>query len=143
MNEIAFYQADETIVKSLAPLLIKVLEEKKKVLIFCPNPNQMKEIDDSLWSYGRSKFIPHITFLDKDFEILRQPVFITNKEENANEAQYLVFLEEPSTSFVSGFERAFYFYLEGEFERAKNLAKKLKPKNSYKKEDGKWVKLAL
>lgn len=132
-SEINFYQVDETITKALAPLLIKVLEENKKALVFCANQAQIKEIDDSLWSYGRNKFIPHITVLDKDFILERQPIFITDKEENANKADYLVFLSEPSEVFVSKFKRVFHFF-EGK------SSAKIKPTNSYKKVDGKWVK---
>jgi DNA polymerase-3 subunit chi len=132
-TEINFYQVDETITKSLAPLLIKVLEEKKKALVFCANQNQIKEIDDSLWSYGRNKFIPHITISDKNFVMERQPILITDKEENSNEADYLVFLSEPSEAFISKFPRVFHFF-EGK------SSTKIKPTNSYKKVDGKWVK---
>lgn len=130
--EINFYQVDETIIKSLAPLLLKVLEEKKKALIFCANQAQIKEIDGALWSYGRNKFIPHITIYDKEFSLERQPILISDKEENSNKADYLVFLNEPSEAFISGFSRVFYFFEEG-----KNSAK-IKPTKSYKKEDGKW-----
>jgi len=133
-REINFYQVDETIIKSLAPLLLKVLEEKKKALIFCRSENQIKEIDGSLWSYGRNKFIPHVTISDKDFVMDRQPILITNKEENTNKADYLVFLDEPDEAFISKFSRVFYFY-EGK------ATAKIKPTNSYKKQDGKWVKL--
>ena len=134
-SEINFYQVDETIIKSLAPLLIKVLEEKKKALVFCANQDQVKEIDASLWSYGRNKFIPHVTISDREFVMERQPILITDKEENSSKADYLVFLSEPSEAFISKFSRVFYFYEEGKF------AAKSKPKNSYKKTDGKWVKI--
>lgn len=141
--EINFYQADETIMKSLAPLLLKVLEEKKKALIFCKNPVQIKLLDDSLWSYGRNKFIPHVTISDKDFVMERQPILFSDREENSNKADYLVFLDMPSNAFLSGFERAFYFYEEKDFSVAEDLAKKIKPKNSYRKVDGKWVKFSF
>jgi DNA polymerase IIIc chi subunit len=134
-TEINFYQFDEELIKSLAPLLLKVLEEKKKVLVFCRDEKKIGEIDNSLWSYGRTKFIPHITNFDKGFSFERQPILISNKEENLNKADYLVFLDEPSEIFISSFSRAFHFY-----NSEKPLAK-IKPKNSYKKEDGKWVKI--
>ena len=134
MTEINFYQTDEAVAKSVAPLLLKVLEEKKKALVFCANQIQVKEIDAGLWTYGRSTFIPHITDSDKDFELKRQPIFITDKEENLNDADYLIFLAEPSKAFVSGFKRVFYFFEEGK------KSAKLKPTNFYKKECGKWVK---
>ena len=115
-------------------MLIKVLEEKKKALVFCANQNQIKEIDDSLWSYGRNKFIPHVTVSDENFVAERQPIFITDKEENSNKADYLVFLSEPSESFISSFKRVFHFF------DGKSSAK-VKPTNSYKKIDGKWTKV--
>ncbi len=133
--EINFYQVDETIIKALAPLLLKILEEGKKALIFCSDQAQIKAIDDSLWSYGRSKFIPHVTISDKDFSFERQQILISNKEENSNQADYLVFLSEPSANFISSFSRVFYFFEEGKFSAQS------KPTNFYKKEDGKWVKV--
>jgi DNA polymerase-3 subunit chi len=133
-SEVNFYQVDEALGKSVAPLLLKILEEKKKALIFTKNEALIKEIDAALWSYGRNKFIPHITIFDKEFELTRQPILISNKEENSNQADYLLFLDEPSESFVSSFARVFYFFEEGK------KSSKLKPTNSYKKQDGKWVK---
>jgi DNA polymerase IIIc chi subunit len=132
--EINFYQVDEAIGKSLAPLVVKILEEKKRVLIFCKDENLIKEIDLNLWSFGRSKFIPHITIFDSEFDLKRQVALITNKEENANLANYLIFIDDVVPSFLESFERVFHFFEEG-----KN-SKKFKPTNFYKKEQGKWVK---
>jgi DNA polymerase IIIc chi subunit len=132
--EINFYQVDEAIGKSIAPLLLKILSEKKKVLIFCREQAQIDEVDGALWNYGRNKFIPHASIFDKEFEPKRQPVLLTNKEENLNSADYLVFLDQPSESFISKFSRVFYFFEEG-----KNKAK-IKPTNAYKKDAGKWVR---
>ena len=138
--EITFYQIDESIVKSLAPLLLKVLDEKKKVLIFCKDHTQIKAIDNSLWSYGRNKFIPHTTIFDADFSFLRQPILISDQEENSNNADYLVFVDEPSDAFLSIFGRAFYFFESTDFATAVTLSQRLRPNNFYKKNDGKWVK---
>jgi DNA polymerase IIIc chi subunit len=138
--EITFYQVDETIIKSLAPLLLKVLDEKKKVLIFCENPIQLKEIDNSLWSYGRNKFIPHVTIADLDFKMERQPILISDKEENKNKADYLVFFEKPSDAFLQSFQRVFYFFEENNRAKAASIAKTTKPKNCYQKINGKWEK---
>ena len=147
-SEINFYQCDETIVKSMAPLLLKVLEENKKAFIFTTNQARLKEIDDGLWSYGKNKFIPHVTISDKDFDLIRQPILISHKEENANKADYLVLTEDASDAFVAKFKRVFYFYNEANADDAKKLANKLQAIatqfNSYKKqEDGKWVKAAI
>lgn len=138
--EITFYQVDETIIKSLAPLLLKILDEKKKVLIFCSNPSQSKEIDSSLWSYGRNKFIPHVTIADQDFKMERQPILISDKEENTNKADYLVFIDKPSDAFIKSFQRVFYFFEENNRTAAEKISKTIKPKNCYQKINGKWEK---
>ncbi len=141
--EITFYQVDETIIKSLAPLLLKILDEKKKVLIFCNNDNQIKEIDNSLWSYGRNKFIPHVTIFDRDFQMQRQPILISNQEENSNKADYLVFLDQPSENFVNSFQRSFYFFEENNLKTAKKISQTIKPSNCYKKINSKWEKFEI
>ena len=103
------------------------------MLIFCRKQAQINEIDGALWNYGRNKFIPHATIFDKEFESKRQPILLSNKEENLNLADYLVFLDEPSEAFISEFSRVFYFFEEG------NNSAKVKPTKFYKKVDGKWV----
>ena len=145
--EINFYQCDESITKSIAPLMLKILEENKKALIFASDLARISEIDSGLWSYGKNKFIPHITISDKDFIFERQPILISNKEENSNKADYLILVEEASEAFLSNFSRVFYFYDSLTSEAAKKAEKKYralaKKFNSYKKSEGKWVKAAL
>jgi DNA polymerase IIIc chi subunit len=132
--EINFYQTDEVVSKSIAPLMLKVLDDKKRVFIFCKNPAQIKEIDSALWNYGRNKFIPHAVISDREFDPKRQPILIGDKEENLNSADFLLFIDEPSKAFISSFARVFHFFEEG-----KNQSK-IKPTNFYKKVSGKWVK---
>ncbi len=145
--EINFYQCDESLVKSIAPLMLKILEENKKAFIFSSDAARTKEIDDGLWSYGKNKFIPHILISDKNFALERQPILISNKEENSNKADYLVLIEEASEAFISKFSRVFYFYDSLNLDAAKQTAKKYQKLatkfNSYKKEDLKWVKASL
>lgn len=145
MIEVNFYQCDELIVKSVAPLLLKVLDENKKTLVIVDSLLQIKEMDDGLWSYGKNKFIPHVTVSDKDFDFKRQPIVISNKEENINDAEYLVFTREVSPDFLKKFSRSFYFYDVLNAAVTKGLAVKYKAVatkfDSYGKKDGKWIKV--
>lgn len=141
--EVNFYQCEDLIIKSLAPILLKILEEKKKVLIFVNDEAKIKELDGALWTYGRSKFIPHITIFDEDFDLNRQPILISNKKENSNNADYLVFLSELPLDFIANFNRAFYFFDEANVDEAKLISKTIKPKNCYKKENLKWTKFSF
>ena len=135
LPEINFYQIEGAVSGSIAPLLLKILDEKKKALIFCKNKVKIKEIDDSLWSYGRNKFIPHSIVFDHELKPERQPVLITNEEKNLNKSDYLIFLDEPSENFIKSFSRVFYFFEEG------NCLASVKPTNFYRKADGKWKKV--
>lgn len=136
MSEVNFYETgDEPIVKSIAPLLQKILEEGKKALIFCEDQKKLEELDKSIWSYGRTTFIAHITENDNDFNFDRQPIILTSKEENLNKADYLIFLIDVQKQFLKSFKRSFFFFEEGE-----NFSK-FKPDNYFRKEGGKWLKV--
>jgi DNA polymerase IIIc chi subunit len=148
--EINFYQIDDVLIKSLAPLLMKVLEEKKKVLVFCADQKQLNEIDAGLWTYGRNKFIPHVTIFDKEFNqgdlsFERQQILISNREENTNKSDYLVFLDLPNEDFLMKFSRIFHFFEPKNRASIQDLSKRIANKaskiNSYEKKDGKWIKI--
>jgi DNA polymerase-3 subunit chi len=137
-TEVNFYQTDE-VEKSLATLIVKILDEKKKALIFCQNEARVKELDNFLWSFGRNKFIPHITIFDKEFELKRQPVVISNRQENSNNADCLIFLDSVNVDFAKKFQRVFYFFDISDLEKSEKIRKEIQPTNSYKKENGKWL----
>lgn len=132
-TEINFYRTGEVLMSSIGPLLIKALGEQKRVLFFCNNEEKIRTFDDSLWTYGRTKFIPHATILDQSFDWARQPILLTNLEQNTNQAEYLLFLDQPNQDFVFSFQRVFHFF---ELETSSNI----KPNNFYVKQDGKWIK---
>lgn len=143
MSEINFYHCDDIVANSIAPLMLKVIGENKKSLIYTQTA-QIKEIDNILWGYNKNKFIPHVTIFDKEFEFKRQSIVITDKEENVNEADYLVITSPASPDFLKTFSRVFYFYDSlgaNQASELKNQAGKLFEKvNSYKKENGKWTR---
>ncbi len=144
--EINFYQVDDIIYKSIAPLLIKVLDENKKALIVSEHEAQTLEIDAGLWSFSKTKFVPHGTKDDKLDHSL-QPVFITHTQENFNKADYLIKLCEVDEKFLKQFGKVFYFFGTGNLPDARKLWTKYKKQsyalNFYKKNDGAWVKVDL
>ena len=132
--EINFYQIEGDLGNAIAPLMLKILGEKKRAVIFSKDQDLISQLDKKLWIYGRDKFIPHALESDSDFDSERQPILITSEEKNANNADYLVFLDEPSGEFAKKFSRIFYFFEEGK------MNSNLTPTKSYKKQGGKWVK---
>jgi DNA polymerase-3 subunit chi len=148
--EINFYQVNNIVengvAKSIAPLLLKILEDGKKALIYSEDTIMINSLDNGLWSFGKNKFIPHVTIFDQEFEPKKQPIFITNQEENHNQADYLILLDATSTKFTSNFLRIFYFYDDSKTALAKNVAANYQEItdnfNFYKKDASsqKWIK---
>jgi DNA polymerase III subunit chi len=146
--EINFYQisADDVNYKAMAPLLLKILEEQKKACIYCSNEAELAEIDAGLWSFSKTKFIPHATLKD-GVDANRQPVFIDQEEQNHNKAEFLVMMQPVSDDFLNSFERVFYFFNDEGLQEARKQWKIYKEKsfalNFYKKEKGKWGKINI
>jgi len=142
LPEINFYETDDGLIKSMAPILLKILDEKKKALIFANSQSYLQEIDNALWSYGRSKFIPHALIFDKDFEAQEQPILLTNQLQNTNNANYLIFFDEPEDlEFYKKFSRIFYFYEPNLLDKSSKI--KTKPHNVYQKIAGKWQNIKI
>lgn len=144
--EINFYQLLEELKKSLPALLLKMLEQNKRVVIFSQSEEKIAEVDRFLWTQGKVKFLPHGT--KKDGNVERHPVYLTTENENPNNADFLVVLDDVDNEFLHSFKKAFYMF-EGSDEVAKKLARKKWKEykstghqlNYFKKNtDGKWVR---
>jgi DNA polymerase IIIc chi subunit len=144
--EINFYQVDDVLHKAIAPLLMKVLEEGKKTFIYCQNEQQVKEIDDGLWQFSKTKFVPHATKSEK-LDPLTQPIFIDCAPKNSNQADYLLMFDAVEEKFLADFKKVFYFFGSGNVGEARKLWSQYKKQscvlNFYKKEDQSWVKVNL
>ena len=132
-QEIIFYEVDEELFKAIGPIVLKILDDNKRAIIYVSDLDKLKRLDEVLWTFGRNKFVPHATIHDKDFVPSTQPILLTNVMENSNQADYLIFLDEPEIEFTKQFSRIFYFF---EFN---NNCQKILPTKSYKKINGKWL----
>jgi DNA polymerase IIIc chi subunit len=142
--EINFYQLENIDYKAIAAILLKIREEKKRTLIYCKNSEILKQIDDGLWSFSKTKFLPHATKLEK-VSPKDQPTFLTDEENNENDAEFLIMLDPTSDEFLKKFEKIFYFFGNSNLEKARELYREYKKKslslNFYKKDADKWVKV--
>lgn len=157
-RELNFYQVENLIengiAKTIAPLLLKILEENKKILIYSKDTALINSLDNGLWSFGKNKFIPHITIFDQEFQqqnlpSTKQPIIITNQEQNDNIADYLLLLDKASAAFVSSFSRIFYFSDSSKIELVKDIKasyqKIIDAFNFYKKDlaSQKWIRTEI
>jgi DNA polymerase-3 subunit chi len=87
MTKVSFYQLTVyDLKKALPSLLGKALDLQAKILILSPNQDQLKKLNDELWS-GTRVFIPHCLWDDKKLE--HHPVVLNYTEENLNNADFV------------------------------------------------------
>ena len=73
---------------TLPSLLEKILASGEKSIIRCPSTDRVSRLSEKLWNYKNEAFLPHSTA--KDDMVLHQPIYLTNEDENANQANILV-----------------------------------------------------
>jgi len=141
MKNINFYLSDETLGKTLFNLLLKMVEAKYRVVIFCHSKEYLNELDEMLWTLGRVKFLPHGK--EEDGYSGSHPVFLTTKEENPNKASFLFLFGKPSKEFIDKFDKSFYvfdYYHKDDAKTDWEDYRKLGFETVLmKKEGGKWV----
>jgi DNA polymerase IIIc chi subunit len=140
--QINFYQTDGILHKSIAPILTKILEEEKRALIFCTNQELLKQLDDGLWSFSKTRFIPHGT-KDDEVKADKQPILLSQTQENLNNSSYLIMLDKADDDFIKKFDKVFYFFGSDNLKQSKDLWRYYKEKsaklNFYKREQDKWI----
>ena len=144
--EINFYQIDDLLHKMIVPLLLKIYDQQKKALILCENEEMVGKLDLGLWNFSKTKFLPHISDQD-DFDLKIQPILLTEREENLNDADFLIMFSEKSEEFIKNFKRIFYFFGPNDLPDARSFWKSSKKKsynlNFYRREAGVWKKQDL
>jgi DNA polymerase III subunit chi len=89
VTEIRFYHLEQRrIDQALPPLLERALEEGRRVLVRASSDEMVAALNERLWTYDESSFLPHGAAGDGD--PMTQPIFLTSELENPNAATMLV-----------------------------------------------------
>ncbi len=89
MKEIRFYHLQRTTIKNALPAILeKALARGMRALILLENDDEIKQMDQWLWSYKQESFLPH--GCDGDDKPQLHPIWITKKHENKNNANLLI-----------------------------------------------------
>ncbi len=84
-KEISFYRLTTLPITKAAPKLIeKIYYSGQALVVIAESEELMRSVDDGLWVYSTKHFIPHATFSDEYPS--DQPVYLTTKIENPNQA---------------------------------------------------------
>jgi DNA polymerase III subunit chi len=106
--EVSFYRfITSTLAQASIKLIEKIYYSSNKLLVIADNEKMLNSIDDFLWSYSTKHFIPHATYNDPFPEL--QPVYITNKEENPNNANIILAIGNVEINLLS-FSKLLYVF---------------------------------
>ncbi len=117
MTSISFYKlaGDQQVALSLACQLIhKSLQAKQQVLCLVPDHATAQQLDEKLWGFQATAFVPHALGVDN------APVAITVEAEPGDHHQILINLQPQIPTWFSRFDRVMeIIYPEPDYEQAK------------------------
>jgi DNA polymerase-3 subunit chi len=148
MTEVLFYHLETQPLDRVLPVLIeKSLERDWHVVVETGSEARAEAIDNLLWTYRDDSFLPH-ALAGGDADHL-QPVLITTRPHNPNEAEIRFFVDRAVPTDVAGYQRVVYMFSGHDpdaVSEARVAWKALKPGTdlTYWQQDqnGRWVKKA-
>jgi len=103
MTEILYYHLQRSTLESaLPPMLEKTLQRGQRAVVMAGSPERIEALTSYLWTYNDRGFLPHGSARDGFAD--RQPVWLTEKDENPNAAQVLFLTDGAASSRVAEFE---------------------------------------
>jgi DNA polymerase-3 subunit chi len=112
----------------LIPAIIRLLEKVyltgQRCVFFSPLEERIASVDKALWTFSTNAFIPHG---DKSLGFChRQPIYLTEKFENLNNAQVAVIVDTLDYKNYDNFEKVIIIFEEEEQGRGVPLYSDLK-----------------
>ncbi len=89
--EVAFYQLTTTpLEKTLPKLLEKAYAANQMVVVVVDSQERLDLLNSVLWTYSTNAFLPHGSAADAPETHSRQPIWLTTKIENPNQASVII-----------------------------------------------------
>ncbi len=131
---------------SLPPLLEKVLERGWRALVRSGDPQALGALDKHLWTNRPDSFLPH--GLSDEPRAEAQPILLTTRAENENNAQIVILVHGAEPVDLSGVERCITMFDDTDPDRLAQARARWKSARaeggpvSYWKQDakGRWAK---
>ena len=115
MSEIGFYHLVRSpLEKALPKLLEKVLESGARAVVMAGSAERVEALNALLWTYQPGSFLPHGSARDGASE--RQPIWLTDSDENPNGASILVLTDGAASAQVERYARCLEIFDGGDPE---------------------------
>jgi DNA polymerase-3 subunit chi len=104
MAEVGFYHLLSTpLERALPRLLERALAQGYRVVIRAASPERVDHLNALLWTYDEASFLPHGSA--RDGYPAAQPIWLTDRDENPNEATMLVLTDGVEAGDLAQFAR--------------------------------------
>jgi len=104
MTEVGFYHLQTTpLERALPRLLERAFADGHRVVVLAGSAERVAQLDGLLWTYNEASFLPHGSA--RDGNAARQPIFLTERDENPNGATMLVLLDGAQSASLASFAR--------------------------------------
>lgn len=106
MTDVAFYHLQTSPLEQVLPrLLERTLAAGKRALVLTGSAERAEALADVLWTYDPASWLPHGTRQDGRPEA--QPVWLSERDDNANGAHFLFLTDGADSALVAAYERCF------------------------------------
>lgn len=125
MPEISFYQLTRHSPEmALLRLLERAVATGKHAVVRFNNEEDVDAFDTALWAIDQDSFLPHGTQKSKVWE--EQPVFLTDSENNPNNADFIFIMPSAPDGKLDNFERVFFIFEGRNESQVKTVREKWK-----------------
>ena len=116
MTHVSFYHLERSSLEQALPqLLEKTLDSGKRALVLAGSEERVEALNAHLWTYNQDSWLPHGS--NKDGDPLDQPIWLSVKDENSNNADFLFLTDGAESTQLEHFERCFVLF-DGTVEAA-------------------------
>jgi DNA polymerase-3 subunit chi len=103
MTEIRFYHLERQPIETALPaLLTKALSTGKNIVVKANSAADVEKLNDVLWTYDPNSFLPHGSAKDGHAE--KQPIWLTDSDENPNNAKVLILINGVQSDIQTDFD---------------------------------------
>jgi DNA polymerase III subunit chi len=104
MAEIGFYHLQATRLEEALPrLLERARAQGLRIVLRAASAERVEHLNALLWTYDEGSFLPHGSA--RDGQAAAQPIWLTDRDENPNEAAMLVLVDGSETADMAAFAR--------------------------------------
>ena len=140
--QVDFYQlAGTPIEKTVPQLAAKTLENSEKMLIIAEEDAMLSSLDEALWTYEATAFLPHGKATDAGPET--QPVLLSASPTASNGARFALIADGKWRDEMLAFDRVFYLFDDDHIGEARKAWKAPSHKDDvepryWKQDGGRW-----